>query len=220
LAAPVGGVIGCAVGIATVFALAGMVGYMDYEYSGLCAVFFGTVGAVPAAMIGVVLGMAEGPDAKTVRMLVATVFGGLCSGVVYSFIVVPLATVPAVVVFWTGGGAVCLGMCCRCRGWADGAAGSAGEWIEFGVDIRQGGGVAMRLLDAMLPLPRGTVEGAGAFIRQSGVRRRGGSGRLAPPLRTRRRALGSAELPCGESADPPANRLEPRWSSRTVDRGR
>jgi len=103
LAAPVGGVIGCAVGIATVFALAGMVGYMDYEYSGLCAVFFGTVGAVPAAMIGVVLGMAEGPDAKTVRMLVATVFGGLCSGVVYSFIVVPLATVPAVVVFWTGG---------------------------------------------------------------------------------------------------------------------
>jgi hypothetical protein len=113
---------------------------MDYEYSGLCAVFFGTVGAVPAAMIGVVLGMAEGPDAKTVRMLVATVFGGLCSGVVYSFIVVPLATVPAVVVFWTGGGAVCLGMCCRCRGWADGAAGSAGEWIEFGVDIRQGGG--------------------------------------------------------------------------------
>lgn len=102
LAAPVGGVFGCAVGIATVFALASTVGYMDYEYSGLCAVFFGTVGAVPAAMIGVVLGMAEGPDAKAVRMLVATVFGGLCSGAVYTFIVVPLATVPAVVVFWTG----------------------------------------------------------------------------------------------------------------------
>jgi len=53
-------------------------------------------------MIGVVVGMAEGPDLKAVRMLVATVFGGLCSGAVYSFIVVPLATVPAVVVFWTG----------------------------------------------------------------------------------------------------------------------
>jgi len=98
----VGAVIGHAVGITTVFALAGTVGHMDYEMAGLLGLFFGTVGAVPAAMIGVVVGIAEGPDLKAIRMLVATVFGGLCSGAVYSFIVVPLATVPAVVVFWTG----------------------------------------------------------------------------------------------------------------------
>ena len=102
LAAPVGAVIGHAVGIATVFTLASTVGHMDYEFSGLCALFFTTVGAAPAAMTGVVVGMAEGPDVKVARMLVATVFGGLCSGAIYSFIVVPLATVPAVVVFWTG----------------------------------------------------------------------------------------------------------------------
>jgi hypothetical protein len=102
LAAPVGAVIGHAIGIATVLALASTVGYMDYEFSGLCGLFFGTVGAVPAAMTGVVVGMAEGADRKAARMLISTLFGGLCSGAVYSFLVVPLATVPAIVVFWTG----------------------------------------------------------------------------------------------------------------------
>ena len=102
IGAPVGAVIGLAVSIVTVFIIAGTAGHMDYELSGLSALFFGTMGAIPAAMIGVVVGMAEGPDAKAARILVSAAFGGLCSGAIYSFIVIPLATVPAVVVFWVG----------------------------------------------------------------------------------------------------------------------
>jgi hypothetical protein len=78
------------------------VGHMDYEGAGLFALLFGTVGAAPPAMTGVVVGMAEGPDAKAVRRLVSTIFGGLCARAVYSFIVIPFATVPTVVVFWAG----------------------------------------------------------------------------------------------------------------------
>ena len=102
IGAPVGAVIGHAVSIVTVFIIAGTIGHMDYEMSGLFALFFGTIGAIPATMIGVVVGMADGPDAKAARILVSAAFGGLCSGAIYSFIVIPLATVPAVVVFWTG----------------------------------------------------------------------------------------------------------------------
>jgi hypothetical protein len=102
IGAPVGAVIGCAVSIVTVFVIANTVGHMDYELSGLFAVFFGTIGGAPAAMTGVVVGRAEGRDAKATRMLLSTAFGGLCAGAIYSFIVVPLATVPAVVVFWMG----------------------------------------------------------------------------------------------------------------------
>jgi hypothetical protein len=98
----VGAIIGHAVSIPTVFAIAGTVGHMDYEMSGMVGLFFGTVGAIPAGMIGIAVAVAQAPRAKAMRLLVATIFGGLCSGAVYSIIVVPLATVPAVVVFWTG----------------------------------------------------------------------------------------------------------------------
>ena len=97
-----GAVIGHAVSIATVLVIAKTVGHMDYEGAGIFALFFGTVGAAPVAMTGVVVGMAEGPEAKAARMLVSTIFGGLCGGVIYSFLVVPFATVPVVVVFWAG----------------------------------------------------------------------------------------------------------------------
>jgi hypothetical protein len=85
-----------------VFIIALLVGHMDYEMSGLSAVFFGTATAAPATMIGVVIGAADGPEAKAMRLLASSVFGGLCSGAIYSVIVVPSASVPAVVVFWVG----------------------------------------------------------------------------------------------------------------------
>jgi hypothetical protein len=103
LAAVVAGVtIGHAVSLLSVIVVGSTVGYMDFEMSGLFALFFGTVGAVPAAVAGAFVGAAKGQQERPLRLLVAVAFGGICSGAVYSFIVVPQATVPAVVVFWVG----------------------------------------------------------------------------------------------------------------------
>jgi hypothetical protein len=75
---------------------------MDYEFSGLGALLYGTAGALPAAVAGVFLGVASGPATKPMRLLLAAVFGSLCSGMLYLLVVVPRATVPAEVVFWVG----------------------------------------------------------------------------------------------------------------------
>ena len=55
-AAAAGAIIGTAASIAAVFLIALLVGHMDYEMSGLVAVFVGTATAVPATIIGVVIG--------------------------------------------------------------------------------------------------------------------------------------------------------------------
>jgi len=101
-AAAAGAIIGCAASIATVFIVALLVGHMDYEFSGLVAVSFGTVTAVPATMIGVIIGMADGPEAKAVRLLASAALGGLCSAAIYWINTFPTPGAPAAVVFWVG----------------------------------------------------------------------------------------------------------------------
>jgi hypothetical protein len=101
-AAGAGGIIGLAVSGATVLLIGSTIGYMDYEFSGLCALFFGTVGAVVAAIVGVIVGLANTPVSKSARLLAASGCGGFCSGAVYCLILVPRATVPAMVLIWVG----------------------------------------------------------------------------------------------------------------------
>ena len=101
-AAIAGAAIGYPVSILAVFVVGSTAGHMNFEMSAIFAVFFGTVCAIPAAVAGVFVGAAEGPQARTFRLLVSVVFGGVCSAAIYAFIVVPQATAPAVVIFWVG----------------------------------------------------------------------------------------------------------------------
>ena len=97
-----GSLIGCAVSGLSTLIIGSTIGYMDYEFSGLGAVVFGTLGALPAAVTGVMVGMAQGPAARSRRLAAASVLGSLCSLALYVLFVVPQATLPTAVVFWMG----------------------------------------------------------------------------------------------------------------------
>jgi hypothetical protein len=120
-AAGAGGIIGLAVSGATVLLIGSTIGYMDYEFSGLCALFFGTVGAVMAAIVGAIIGLAKTPAAKSVRLLTASACGGLCSGAIYCLIILPLAAVPAIVLFWVGMVPIVSGSTTGAVGWLIGS---------------------------------------------------------------------------------------------------
>ena len=102
-----GGVIGPAVSMTAVTLIQRSVGYMDYEFSGLAAMFWGSLGGMVAAIVGAVIGLAKTTVPKSVQLLVALLCGGICSGAIYAIVVLPVATsprhgVPAEVLFWMG----------------------------------------------------------------------------------------------------------------------